>query len=113
MAFTIKQGDTLPEINATLTTGPSSGSQSAVDLTNASDVILVIKPTTGGSATRLTGEVDGTPTDGNVKYEWQAGDTDTAGNYNAEWEITFSSGDIQTFPNDSYFSIIIAADLDG
>lgn len=111
MAFTIKKGDTLPEINANLTTGPTAQSQSPVDLTTATIVILVIKPVAGGSATRLTGSVNGTPTAGNVKYVWIAGDTATAGTFNAEWEITFAAGKIQTFPNDSYFQIVISDDL--
>lgn len=111
MAFTIKKGDTLPEINASLTTGPDADTQVAVDLTTATSTILVIKPVAGGSSTRLTGAIVGSPTLGNVKYVWQAGDTSVAGSYDAEWEITFGAGKIQTFPNDSYFSIIISSDL--
>ncbi len=111
MAFTIKKGDTLPVINATLTTGPTAQSQSPVDLTTQTAIALVIKPVTGGAATRLTGAVVGSPVNGNVKYTWQAGDTATAQTYNAEWEITFGAGNIQTFPNDSFFQIVVADDL--
>lgn len=41
--------------------------------------------------------IDGT---GAVLYSWAPVDVDTAGFYVGEWQITYSSGDIQTFPND-------------
>jgi hypothetical protein len=109
MAFTIKKGDTLPVLEATLTTGPTSGSQTAVNLTSAS-VVLVLKPASGGSATRKTAAVVSAPA-GTVEYEWVGGDTATAVVWNAEWEVTFSGGAIQTFPNDGYFQITVAEDL--
>lgn len=111
MAFTIKKGDTLPDIQAALTSGTTSATQTAVDLTTATSIILVLKSTSGGQASRKTGSVVGGPTNGIVKYIWQAGDTATSGVFNAEWEITFSAGRIQSFPNDSYFQIIIFDDL--
>lgn len=111
MAFTIKKGDTLPDITANLTTGPNAGSQSPVNLTTSTAIILVIKPVAGGSATRLTGSAVAPLTNGNVKYVWQTGDTAIAGTYNAEWEVAFGAGRIQTFPNDSYFQVIIGDDL--
>lgn len=35
---------------------------------------------------------------GIVRYVWQVGDTAVIGNYKAEWEITFSPGQILTIP---------------
>lgn len=111
MPFTIKKGDTLPILTATLTTGPDAGSQTPVDLTTQTAVILVMKPVLGGSASRLTAAVDGTPTNGQVKYTWVALDTGTAGTFNCEWEITFTAGKVQTFPNEAYFQVVVADDL--
>jgi hypothetical protein len=109
MAFTIKKGDTLPVIEATLTTGPSAGSQTPVNLTSAT-VVLVLKPASGGSALRKTATIVSAPA-GTVKYDWVGGDTATAVVWNAEWEVTFSGGGIQTFPNEAYFQITVADDL--
>lgn len=47
-----------------------------------------------------------------VRYEWVAGDTDTPGTYQAEWEVIFPTGKPQTFPLLTYHSIDILADLD-
>ncbi len=48
--------------------------------------------------------------DGRVTYLWQAGDTDTSGTYNIEFEIEWGT-EIQTVPNDSYITIKIVDDL--
>lgn len=48
---------------------------------------------------------------GTVRYQWQGADTDTAGEYRAEWQVTFSSGRVQTYPNDTYNTIHILSDL--
>jgi hypothetical protein len=109
MAFTIKKGDTLPALNATLRTSTGGGAATAADLTAATAVILVIKNQSGGAAERLTAAFVSKP-DGTVTYDWQLGDTDTAGTYDCEWEVAFGS-DIQTFPNSGYFTIVIETDL--
>ena len=35
---------------------------------------------------------------GKVTFAWQAGDTDTIGEHNVEWRVTFPSGKKATFP---------------
>ena len=51
-----------------------------------------------------------TPT---VEYYWAAGDVDTAGDYQGEFEVTFSGGRVGTFPNkkDEFISICIGEDI--
>ena len=49
---------------------------------------------------------------GIVEYSWQAGDTDTAGTYYGEIEVTYADNTVETFPNNGYFTIIIKEDLD-
>lgn len=50
---------------------------------------------------------------GLVEYAWQDGDTDTSGVYNAEVEIDWGGtpAELQTFPNEGYFTITIVDDL--
>ena len=53
--------------------------------------------------------VDGTA--GSVRYDWQAEDTDTAGFFEAEWEVTYSDSTIETFPNDDFITVRIEEDI--
>jgi hypothetical protein len=51
---------------------------------------------------RTTAKVDASATvidedAGRVKYVWQTGDTDTAGTFQGEFEVTYSSGEIEIF----------------
>ena len=105
--WTMKRNDTGPVITATL----KDAAGAAVNLTTATQVKFKMRAVAPGSL-----KVDGTATvtnaaGGQVSYAWQAADTDTAGDYYAEWEVTFASGLIETFPNAGYITITIVADL--
>lgn len=52
-----------------------------------------------------------TPEDGTVSYAWTGTDTDTAGEYDAEFEVTYAGGEQETFPSDSYLRIRVTRDL--
>lgn len=103
--FYIKQNDTGAQLQFELT--PSS-----VDLTGASVVFNMRDRATKavkvsrGTAVVVTATV--TPT---VKYPWQAADTDTAGDFEGEFEVTFVSGQIETYPNDGFIPIHITEDV--
>jgi hypothetical protein len=104
--FTIKQGDRLPVIEATL-----AGADGAADLTGAT--VKFLMRSKGAGATVL---VDAAATVvgaalGTVLYDWAEGDTDTTGTHQAEWEVTFASGKKQTFPNDGYTSVKVVDDI--
>ena len=49
---------------------------------------------------------------GTVQYPPIAADTDTAGDFVAEFQVTFPDGSVETFPNPAYIAITITADLD-
>lgn len=46
-----------------------------------------------------------------VRYNWLPADTDTAGTYEGEFEVTYSDGTIQTYPNTDYIDIKIYEDI--
>ena len=50
---------------------------------------------------------------GRVRYEWTATNTNTADEYEGEFQVTYANGKIQTFPNDGYIPIVITDDIEG
>ena len=106
MAFFIKQNDTSPILQADL----KDGNNSAVDVTGAT-IAFKMRPVSSSAATvnSAAAIIDGSA--GSVKYEWQSSDTATAGSYFAEFQVTFSNGKIETFPNGDYIQITILDDI--
>ncbi len=49
---------------------------------------------------------------GVVQYAFQAADTDEAGDFLGEFEVTYAGGVIQRFPNPGHIQIKITQDLD-
>lgn len=106
MAFTIKQGDTSPAILATL----DDADGNAVDITGAS-VRLHLR-SYGSAQTYLdVAATIVTPASGLVRYQWSEGDTDTPGVYEAEFEVTYDGGAVETFPNANYRIIEIVRQI--
>lgn len=110
--YFISQGDSASPLTDTL----KDSAGDAVNIQGAT-VRLTVRPAVGGNPI-VNGVVatndqvgDGTDgTKGHVSYPWQAGQTDTPGEYLAFWVVTFSGGAIQTYPNDGYILLRITAD---
>lgn len=105
--FVIKQNDTRPALDATLTENAS-----ALDLTAASAIKFIMRQQGSlGSAKINTAATFINKASGTVRYIWTAGNTDTVGTFNAEFEVTWSDGGVSTHPSDGYFVIDIQDDL--
>lgn len=91
--FYVKEGSTSPSITATLTDPDNA----PVDLTGATITFRMVGPdiVTG------TASIDGAPADGNVVYDWAAGDLDTWGGYALEW-VVVQGGNTDIFPGAGY-----------
>jgi hypothetical protein len=99
----VKTGDTAP-IDRTL----ERASGEAFDLTDA-DVRFVMRPRAGGDV--ITGTcvvVDGAT--GRVRTTLT--EQPDEGKYDAEWEITYPGGEVETVPNYLYEDVLVSADLD-
>ena len=109
--FTIKRNDTLPKLEATL-----QQNNVVYNLTGAT-VKFIMKKEGSGTAKVNSAVTVVDAASGQVEYAWDdvAGDTDTEGDYNGEFEVTTGSGEIITFPNGAdgtdYFTIEITEDL--
>jgi hypothetical protein len=106
MAFTIKQNDTSPQIGATL----QDGDGTAIDLTAATVRFHMKKIGAATASTDAAATIVNANT-GSVKYDWVAADTANAGSFQAEFEVTYTNGGIETFPNDQSIAIVITEDL--
>lgn len=105
----LHQGDRLPWAQATL----ANGNGDPVDLTTATGVRFVMRAIGADTvAIDAAAQVIGTPTEGVVRYEWAAADTEAAdvGAYFGEFIVTFPGGD-QTFPNPDPLVIVIGSSV--
>jgi hypothetical protein len=114
MSFTIKQGDTRPRVIATLYDNFGGAGQAVINLSTASSVTFLMRAV--GSAAGDPPDVEGAcsvtnAAGGVVEYTWQPGDTDVIGAYEAEFEIVWADGGVQTVPNASYLSVEVYGDL--
>jgi len=105
MTFNLKQNDTEPSIQGLLLTEDGE----PVDVSLAT-VRFHMRDATGTvvideAATIINGAA------GIVEYAWTASDTQTAGIFEAEFEVTYEDGGIETFPNVGYEEIIITDDI--
>ena len=111
--FTIKQGDLAPPLQATLT--DSAGQ--AINLTGQLGIQFQMKlrqhadNDTVALKVDAAGAVVGAATDGVVKYEWVGADTDTVGEYVAEFKVTQSDGKPRTVPNPSFITVRVVSDI--
>lgn len=106
MTFYIKENDTTPSIRATL----QNGSGDAVDLVDAT---VRFHMRAIGSTT-ATIDADATVINvggGIVQYDWQVGDTADVGSYQAEFEVSYSNGTVETFPSSGYIRVEITDDI--
>ena len=107
MAFKIKTNDTSPKLTVDL----EDASGAAINLDGSSARFHMKKY--GETSLKIDASADITDSSGGrVEYTWSSGDTDTAGTYYGEIEVTFGDNSVETFPNSGYFTIIIQEDLD-
>ena len=105
MTFRIKQNDTSPQIEAVL----SSAAGTPIDLNGAS--VRFHMRRAGAAVVIDAAATIVTAAAGLVRYSWTAGDTDTAGSYQAEFEVTYSDATVETFPNTANLEIVIMEDV--
>lgn len=102
-SFTIKEGDTQPSLEAFL----KDENRQPRDLTNAAGVRFHMKNVSTQDVTVDASAQIISASDGRVLYQWQSGDTDKPGRYEAEFEVTYDSGGTETFPNDGNIDVYI------
>ena len=111
--FTLKQNDTSPAIQARL----KNKDGTTVTLTGATVRFSMRHRVTNNlkvnraTATIVSATPPADTSAANVEYTWIAADTDIDGTYDAEWEVTYSAGAIQSFPDFLFNEIIITKQI--
>lgn len=101
----LKRGDTRTAIRATLL----EPSGSPVDLAGASVRFIMSDFRGNQRIDRMAEIVDASQ--GKVWFVFEPGETEEAGTYRSEFEVTFSDGRKETYPNSGYLTIEIIPDL--
>lgn len=97
-SFTMRQGDTAPDLTATLT----DASGNPANLAGATVVMHMVDGTGAPVVLGGTCTVVGDGTAGKVTYTWVAADTATVtgpDGWPIEFQVTYTDGKILTFPN--------------
>jgi hypothetical protein len=101
-----KQNDTSPAITGAL----KDGTGAAVNLTGASVKFMMWAPGEASAKINAAATITGAST-GNVSYTPNSTDTNTIGDYLAEWQVTFSGGAVETFPNAALLKVRVTDDV--
>ena len=105
--FYIKQNDTRPAIAANLT----DANAAAVNLTGATvKFSMRVEPAGTVKVNAATATIDDAEA-GQVSYNWTASDTNTADDYEAEFQVTFAGGAVQTFPGRNWIAVHVIDDI--
>ena len=102
--FIIKRGDTSPSIKWEIT-------YPNINLDGAS-VVFNMRGLDGDAAiTRAPAEVVSGALLPTLRYNWLPDDTSDVAKYEAEFEVTYADGSIESFPNDSNIIVRVVRDL--
>ena len=106
--FALKRHDRRPVLRMTVTK-VSDGTP--LDFSGATAKFLMYDMS-GVEKVNAVAAIESPTTGGVLRYDWQTGDTDTEGEYHAEFEVDYGGGDKLTIPNNGYLVIKIYEDLD-
>lgn len=102
MAIKMKSDDLLPPVEATL----KEANGTAIDLSTYNSVNFTMENESGSVVVNAAATIVDA-TNGEVRYEWQSGDTDAPGVYKAEFVLTDPNGNELTIPSEDYIDVHI------
>lgn len=98
--FYIKQDDTQPPLEVICRRG---GVSPGFDPVNDSVTFSMRDPNTGTVKVNAAAAV--IVDEETLRYTMSVADTDTPGNYDGEFEVTYSGGEVETYPNAEYITV--------
>jgi len=104
--FNIKQDDTRPYLRVNITDQDGN----VVDLTGGSVKFNMVSDDNDRTVKVNSSADIVTATSGVAEYRWSSSDTDTAGKYLGEFQVTLSDGTVFSVPADDSLKVIIKKD---
>ncbi len=104
--WNMTQGDTAPLLRLTV----KDAAGAAVDVTGSTVKFSMANRSTGRQKVNEGPVTLIDAANGVVEYPWVAGDTDEAGEFQGAFEVTYSGGTIETFPNNRANPLMIHID---
>lgn len=105
--FRIKRGDTLPPLEVTL----GKPVPDEPETLEGATVRFVLRQE-GASDPAVTGAAEVVDAVARiVRYRWQSTDTQRAGHYLAEFEVSYPDGRIKTYPTGHRLIVVVEPDL--
>ena len=105
--FHLKRGNTSPSLRAIL----RDGAGAAVPLAGTTILFSMASQKGVPVITRRAAARDDAVDVGAVVVHWLGSDTNIVGVFNAEFEVTYADGRIETFPNDGYLMVKVSGRL--
>lgn len=105
--YYVKEDDTEPTLEATL----KRPNGDAVDLTGASVDIRITEARGGSNVVNNSASVFDAA-NGVVQYSLQSGDTEENGRYRVEFEVEYSGGGVETYPNKGYHTLLVGRNME-
>lgn len=105
--FSIKRQATRPYIRVIV----KDVDGNAFDFTGALSATFLMYDREGTQIVSSAAIIESPPTNGILKYQWADGDTDDAGEYRAEFDVSYGAGDTLTVPVRGNILIKIYEDL--
>lgn len=109
--FTIKRHDTRPELQVAVVNTATGEAFDFTDVVTARFLMYTDSDERTVKVNAAAVVVD-PPTLGKLKYVFSSDDTDTAGEYVAEFTTTFIDASKSTAPHDGYIRVLVIPDLD-
>jgi Rib/alpha/Esp surface antigen-like repeat protein len=105
-AFVLKQNDTSPAMRVELF--DSVGKR--IDLSGCT--VRFLMRAKGATIHKVADTMEFEDAEGGIViYRWKAADTDTAGNFQAEVEVTYPDNTVETFPRGGYIGVKVLDDI--
>lgn len=109
--FVIKRHARRPYLRLQVTSVDSEGNESEFDFTGAVGATFLMYDAGNVQKVSAAGTIESPETSGVLRYAWQAGDTDTAGEFRAEFDVDYGGGETLTVPVNGHLMVRIYEDL--